>query len=622
MCGICGVFNYRTQAPVERRLIKRMTECMSHRGPDDQGVFFDDIHGIGVGHRRLSILDLEKGHQPMSSPDKTIWIVHNGEIYNFEDVRNELETRGHHFVTRSDTEVLIHAYQEYGIHMFHHLNGIFACAIWDSIEKKLVLVRDHLGVKPLYLFDSGTSCVFASEIKALLLHPDYSKDIDIEAVDLCFTFRHTPSPKTLFKGIEKLPAGSYRVVSSQGLVPIKHYWDSAVELDRERNMRDWIPLLQRTIEKAVKRQMISDVPISLSLSGGIDSNLLLALMSAHAEKPITCFTIGFENNAQYDETALARESAARFGAESKIQFIGADDYQDMFNRYFMHLEEPLGNEPALAYYFVARLANKHSIKVLLNGQGADELFGGYHRYLGERYRSFLRIFPQHMTRMVSRISKNERMRRSLYSLGEKDDLERFYLIYSIFTPEERKKLYNDSMKNNVVLDNGKRFLRPFFERFTNHSSLDKMLYIDVRFSLPDNLLLAEDKMAMAAGVEARVPFLDIDYVALAESIPAEYKVRNFQFKHIHKAYVSKWLPRDYVKRKKVGFTNPMDKWLSNELEAYFMELVNDRDSFTNNFLNRDYIRRIFSWHKNQVRDYKRHLFLVFSIEQWYRTFFR
>jgi asparagine synthase (glutamine-hydrolysing) len=293
----------------------------------------------------------------------------------------------------------------------------------------------------------------------------------------------------------------------------------------------------------------------------------------------------------------------------------------MFSKYMWALEEPVGTESALAYYFVAKLAHDNDIKVLLNGQGADELFGGYHHHIGERYRSLLKVMPPVLTRPVSQAIKNERLRRSLYALNEPDDIERFFLIHSVFLPEEKKKLYNSELRKAVDLNGGKKYFQHFFSRFTNHSSLDKMLYIDLRLPLPDNLLLAEDKMAMATSVEARVPFLDIEFLRLAERIPAEYKIKNFQFKYIHKKYVKKWLPEKIIKRKKIGFTNPMRGWLVNELEQYFLTLVGKNDSFTRRYLKPDFVNQMFRQHKTGLKDYKRNIFLILSMEQWLDTFF-
>jgi len=599
-----------------------MTNILSHRGPDGEGFYYDDTNGLGFGHRRLAIIDLEKGDQPMANQERTIWITYNGEIYNYQEIREGLKRKEYRFRTNSDTEVIINAYKEYGINFLNYLRGIFAFGIWDLNKKELFIARDHLGVKPIYFYNSGKAVIFASEIKALLLYPVYKKEIDIEALDLHLTFRHTPSPKTLFNNIFKLPPGSFLKLDFSGCHRITYYWKKVESIDRNKKIEEWTQLLSGSIESAVKRQMVSDVPISLSLSSGTDSNLLLAIMRKYSKNPVNCFTIGFEGNKKFDEINLAKTSCNYFGGFFKNMILSANDYQEMFDKYMWQLEEPLGNESALAYYFVARLAHENSIKVLLNGQGADELFGGYHRYIGERYRFMLTIAPQLLTKPLSLLVKNERLRRSLYTLNIADEINRFFLIYSVFIPEEKNQIYGEILKRTVELDNGKNYIKPFFKQFTNHSSLDKMLYIDVRFSLPDDLLLAEDKMSMATSVEARVPYLDVNFLKIAELIPAEYKIKNFQFKYIHKKYLEKWLPKKFIKRRKIGFTNPMRTWLSNEFERYFLNLISQNTSLTKQFFNYNAVLNMYHIHKSGIKDYKRHLFLILSLEQWFRTFFR
>lgn len=621
MCGIVGIFNYFNKEPVNRKLLKEMTNLLAHRGPDDEGYYFGDDDGIGFGHRRLAIIDLEKGSQPMGDESNTIWITYNGEIYNYLQLREQLKNKGYRFITNSDTEVLIYGYKDEGVNFLNRLNGIFAFAIWDRRKKELLIARDHLGVKPVYFFDTGKCFIFASEIKALLIHPEYKKEMDLEALDLYLTFRHIPSSKTLFKNIFKLPPGCYLRIGDLGHHKIEYYWHKKEFIDKSKKIEEWIPLLNEGIEAAVKRQMISDVPISLSLSGGIDSNLLLAIMGKYSNNPVNCFTIGFADNKKYDEIKLAKASCDYFGGYFKSMVLSSDDYQEMFNKYIWHLEEPLGNESALAYYFLAKLARENGIKVLLNGQGADELFGGYHRYIGERYRYLMAFAPHFFTKSLSFLIKNERLRRSLYTLNIHNEVDRFFLIYSIFLPEEKRRLYNDRLKREIELENGKNYIKPFFNHFTNHSSLDKMLYIDVRFSLPNDLLLAEDKMAMAVGVEARVPYLDIEFLKIAENIPAEYKIKNFQFKYIHKKSIGKFLPKEFIKRKKVGFTNPMSEWLVGEIEQYFQNLIGQKVSVTRQFFNYKYVMNLFQKHKSGLKDYKRHLFLILSLEQWFKTFF-
>lgn len=622
MCGIVGVLNFKEKKPVDKSLLNKMTNIISHRGPDGEGFYFDNQNGLGFGHRRLSIIDIEGGFQPMVSEDENYIITFNGEIYNYRELRNELANLGVSFKTNSDTEVLLKLYIQYGIDCLNKLNGIFAFGVWDKVKKELIIARDHLGIKPVYYFDNGSTFIFSSEIKAILQHPAYQKEIDKEAIDLYLTFRHSPSPKTLFRNIFLLPQGTFLKASSSGVSKYQYYWDSVSEINYSRKLDEWVELLSPATEKAVVSQMVSDVPISISLSGGVDSNTILSIVSSKSENKVASFTIGFTENEKYDEVGFAKKAEDFFKTKVVSKILSAEDYQEWFSSYIWHLEEPLGNESALAYYHVAKLAHDNGIKVLLNGQGADELFAGYPRHIGERYQYLFPSFSKFFLKPFLPNLQNEQLRRSLYALTEKDELKRFFLVYSIFLPREKEKLYKKEFLDNSDIYNGLEYLKPYFKRFTNHSSLDKMLYIDTRFSLPDNLLLAEDKMAMAASVEARVPFLDVDYVKLVESIPAKFKINKGTIKFIHKKNLKNFIPDEIINRKKIGFGNPMEKWLVNQLEDTFNEMVNDKDSIINQLFNKEYVQKLFADHKSKRMDFKRQLFLLFSLHSWYNRFFR
>lgn len=620
MSGICGIFSYRKKKPVDRTLIRKMSDLLAHRGPDAEGFYFDDDNGIGFGHRNLLIIDLVTGNQPMNNEDNSISVICDGRIYNYKELRKRLIGEGHTFTTMSDTEVIIHAYEEYGIDCLRRFNGIFAFALWDKREKSLFIARDQVGVKPIYYFASSKNVVFSSEIKSILLHPEYTKDMDFEALDLFLTYRQTPSPKTLFKGINKIRPGCYLHIKD-GEVCTKSYWNYVPEIISKKSGKDWIFLLHEYLEKAISRQMVGDVPISLSLSGGVDSSTILAIMQKFSEEKVKCFTIGFEDNKKYDEVENAKTVANLFSADINAKVVSSIDYEKYFDKYIWHLEEPIGNESALAYYFVATLAKESNIKVLLNGQGPDELFGGYGRYLGERYHYLVNLIPNFSKRRIYKTVKNEQIRRAVRALSEKNELERFLLIYSIFFPEERKCLYNETIRKKIYFDRTKDCLAYFIDKIPELPSLNKMFYIDTRFSVPDNILLAEDKMAMAASVEARVPYLDIEFLELAEKIPYRYKIKGNQYKYIFKKMALNWLSRGFVYKKKIGFNNPMEKWLRKEFVGKFDELIKSKGSFTNTYFNRNYVEAIFKSHIEGKNNFMRHLFLIISLEQWYKKFF-
>src|SRR5438552_2263030 len=430
MCGICGI--YRVDGgPVDLESLGRMTSVIQHRGPDGAGSYVAD--GIGLGHRRLSIIDIAGGSQPVTNEDESLHLIFNGEIYNYIELREDLVKRGHVFKTRSDTEVIVHAYEAWGLDCVSQFNGIFAFALWDSKRKRLFLARDHLGVKPLYYVDLGARFIFASEIKALLVDPECPKEVDLKALGQLFTLRYVPSPDTLFHRIKKLPPAHLMTVGPEGC-EIRRYWNWTPQIRAEADEAELIETYQWLVEDAVRLQMRSDVPVGLFLSSGIDSGTLLAIMATYAGKPVHTFTIGFEQGELENETDDARALATRFGGESAGVIVSPEDYQKYYDRYLWDLEEPVGNETAAAFYFVSHLASQ-KVKVALTGQGADEPWAGYHRYIGIRLSEIYSRLPSFLTqgllaRIPDRFTRNERIKRGLASLHERDVLSRFVKVYS------------------------------------------------------------------------------------------------------------------------------------------------------------------------------------------------
>lgn len=625
MCGIVGVFNRQDRKPVDRQLIKKMTDVIAHRGPDGEGFYFDDKNGIGFGHRRLAIIDLKTGNQPMTNKNRRLWITFNGEIYNYKEIKQELQAKGYIFRTDSDTEVILHSYEEYGEECPNHFNGIFAFAIWDIRKQSLFLARDHFGVKPLYYCQNNGSFYFASELKAILADSSVPREVDLNALNLCLTFRYTPSPWTLFKGINKLKPGCSLSVTHQEIKECR-YWQDSGTIDRKIKEDEWVWKLREAMEKAVKRQMISDVPIGLSLSSGVDSNTVLSLMSQHSNCPVNSFTVGFAGREDTSEIEPAREMAARFGADFYEQIITEEDYIDFMNRYIWHLEEPIGNDSAAAYYFVAEMARQQGIKVLLNGQGADEAFAGYKRYFGIKYKDWLKFvvvppFSWILPKIIKGSVLGERYQRFLYSLCADNEEELFIRTYSIITDEAKRKL----IKRDVLEQMDSCFLRNFVNgqlaKAPRGNALERMTYVDARTSLPDNLLLCEDKMAMAASVEARVPFLDIELMALAESIPGKYKLKGKRDKHIHRKACQKWVGNKVASRPQIGFDSAVNIWLKAQLVDYMQQIIKIPGSFSNTFLYPEYISTLLEEHSEGRRDHQRILFLLLSLESWYEVFF-
>lgn len=645
MCGICGVWD-RGGASVDQALLARMRDVIAHRGPDDAAsIAFDSEAGttsgrytgdrpprddaatydVGFGHRRLSIIDLASGDQPMRSPGGRAWITYNGEVYNYRELREDLKRRGHAFATDCDTEVVLAAYEEYGEDCARYLNGIFAFAIWDVARRTLFLARDHYGVKPLYYHDGGGRFRFASEVKAILADPGVPRSLDVDALGMCLTFRHTPSPWTLFTGIHKLEPGHSLTVSRDGIRK-RRFFEGYGPVDRGPSMDEWVERLRVQLDAAVDRQMVADVPIGLSLSSGVDSTALLALMTRHSADPIQAFTVGFGGKEDTSEIEPARVQARRHGADFYSQVIQADDYASFMARYMWHLEEPIGNESAAAYYFVARMAQERRIKVLLNGQGSDEAFAGYPRYMAAAYGRWLDLAAVAPLRwMVPRLLggsvRGERYQRMLAAAGAGTEAEAFLRVYSILPAPARRDLLRPDVLAAMDLELPSRYVRERLAEAPTGTALERMTWVDARTSLPDNLLLCEDKMAMAASVEARVPMLDLELMRVAETIPGGLKLRLGRNKVVHRKAVEPVVGKAVATRPQIGFDNAMDLWLRNQLHTGLKRTVAAPESFTASYLDPHTAGRILDEHLSGRRDHQRLLFLLMSLESWHSVFF-
>jgi asparagine synthase (glutamine-hydrolysing) len=622
MCGISGVFDF-SGAPADRDLVTRMCRSIAHRGPDGEGYYV--AGAVGLGHRRLSIIDLEGGAQPICNETGRMQIIFNGEIYNFIELREELEKKGHIFKTRSDTEVILHGYEEWGLDCVSRLNGIFAFAIWDGDARRLFLARDHLGVKPLYYSIAGNRFLFASEIKALLQDSECSRDINLSSLGELFTLRYVPSPNTLIERIHKLPPAHSMIVSARG-VKVQRYWNWTPQLRAATDEASLVEEYRALLEDAVRIQMRSDVPVGLFLSSGVDSAALLALMSQHTSDPVRTFTIGFENGEDTNETNDARKMARQFGAEHEEMIVTSEDYRKYYERYLWDVEEPVGNETAAAFYFVSYIASK-KVKVALTGQGADEPWAGYHRYIGARYSELYGRLPKRLTRgildpLVTRFVRNEQLRRGVKSLDEPDMLARLVKVYSFYSADMKAELFKPWLLEHISADGieARNALRRLQADVAGMDALTQMIYIDTRANLPDDLLMVGDKTAMANSLEARVPFLDYRVVEFAESLPPHLKLRGFQRKYLHKKAIEKWVSRDVVYRKKKGFANPIDQWLRSHMRGFVRDCLMSDSSAATKYFRREYIEQILSEHESGRRNYLRHIYQLISFEMWHQKF--
>ena len=624
MCGICGIFD-QSRNQIDRQILERMTTVMGHRGPDGAGFFVSGE--AGLGHRRLSIIDVAGGAQPISNEDGTLQVVFNGEIYNYVELRKELEALGHQFTTRSDTEVIVHAYEQWGDESLNRLNGMFAFAILDTSRSVMFLARDHLGIKPLYYTTVGTQVLFASEIKALIQHPHCPREVDLDALAELFTFRCVPSPKTLFKGIFKLPPGHLMRVTRND-VQIQRFWNWVPQIRKSWREQELVEEYQFLLEDAVKLQLRSDVPLGLFLSSGVDSGALLALMSQYSSGSIQAFTIGFEEGRATNEVDDAGKIARRFGADHHFMHLAPEDYVTYYQRYMLDLEEPVGHESAAAFYFLSKLASK-DVKVALAGQGADEPWAGYHRYLGVKLSTTYSRLPHKLTQAIAACvgampGRMERLKRGVASLNEADILTRFTKIYSFFSADMKAQLYRGDLKEKfeAMPFGPKNAIQRLQADVAHLDPLSQMLYIDTRASLPDDLLMVADKTSMANSIEVRVPFLDRRLVEFIESLPSGLKLRGLTGKYLHKKALLKWLPRHDVYRPKKGFASPIAKWLRTSMRPLVEDCLLSRDSMIAAYFDQSYIHQILESDRQGRENFTRQIYLLLSLELWHRSFMR
>lgn len=624
MCGICGIFDLAGNT-VDQDVLFRMKSAIRHRGPDGEGTLVD--REVGLGHRRLSIIDVAGGSQPIGNEDGSIQVAFNGEIYNFVELRQELENLGHRFKTRSDTEVIVHAYEQWGLAFPQRLNGMFAFALWDANRRQLLLARDHLGIKPLYYCVVGRQLLFASEIKALLQHPLCPRDVDMEAMAELFTFRYVPSPKTLFKGIMKLPPGYLMLISQDGF-NAERFWKWTPTIRKECREDELVEQYQALLADAVRLQLRSDVPLGLFLSSGVDSGLLLAIMSENTGIPVQTFTIGFEGGEKTNEVEDAAKLANMFGARHCFQMVGPQDYEKYYERYMSDLEEPVGNETAAAFYFLSRIASKR-VKVALSGQGADEPWAGYDRYKGVKlstlYSRMPAIITNGLARHIDKIpGRFERLKRGAMSLNEPDILKRFAKIYSFFSADMKAQLFKGTLKNRFEIDpyETRHALARLQGDVKHLDPLTQILYVDTRANLPDDLLMVGDKTSMANSLEARVPFLDYRLVEFVESLPASLKLKGWSGKYLHKKAAEKWLPKKIIYRKKKGFANPVEDWLRGSMKRLVKDYLLSADSSIASYFDQGYIAQILKRDEAGFAQYRRHIYMLMSFELWHRTFIR
>jgi asparagine synthase (glutamine-hydrolysing) len=620
MCGICGQYNFGNQAPVIRQDLERMARSISHRGPDDEGYYL--AGPLGFGFRRLSIIDLQGGHQPMSDREESVWVVFNGEIYNFPELKRELEGLGHVFRTKCDTEVIIHGYKQWGDDVLNHLNGMFGLAIWDVRKQRLVVARDPFGIKLIYYRIDKGSVSFGSEIRAVVAAKNERTEVDPVSLNLFLRYRYTPSPFTIFSGVKKLAPGTM-LVFEKGSYNLKRWYQfKPTPFSLVKSVDDAREELLELYKQSVKRQLLSDVPLGLLLSGGVDSGLLLALMNLYGKSWHT-YTVGYGSSFADDELKDAAETAAIFSSKHSTVILDRETFEDALPRIVSCLEEPIASSSIVPMYFVCKRA-REDVKVALVGQGPDELFGGYRRHIGVRYGALWGGLPKPVRTavgsVISALPRNEMLKRGLHSLDVSDRMRRYQNVLSLLPGSEIDGLFQDGI---IPAETGDKILESWQDLPALMDETDELggfQFVELRSTLPDELLMYADKLSMAHGLEVRVPFLDKEVVEYAERLPSSLKVRNGSGKWLHRQVCQAFLPATIMKRKKRGFgVNVVDDWFRGTARKKMEEILLDKESHIYNYLRPVAIKRIFEEHRSGQNDNHKILFSLIVFEEWLRA---
>lgn len=637
MCGILGIFNYSGRnGTVSPEILSRMTTAIRHRGPDDDGMYISEDRRIGMGFRRLSIIDLSSaGHQPMSNPEGTIWITFNGEIYNHAELRADLEAKGYRYRSRTDTETLIYAYQEYGIGFIGKLYGMFGMVIWDSRRDRMLVVRDRLGVKPVYYTQNNGAFFYASEIKALLEHPDISRAVNPQALYDYLSFYITPPDETIFDGIRKLEAGHYLIIEKDGSVRKEQYWDitnmseqyDAADLAREDFC---VERIRRLLRDSIRLRMIADVPFGVLLSGGVDSSLNVALMSELMDRPVQTFSAGFKDLEKHNELEQARFIANRFGTDHHEVLIGEDDALEFLPRMVWHQDEPNADPACIPMYFVSRLARESGTIVVQVGEGADEEFSGYSHYLRELqyFRHFYNL-PQPLTRLAYAFLRTTRRHEPATDYARRAsrrDTPFFFGAIPAFSEETKALLLSPDFVRRRA--SSSRISHEYFDLLNRQLAdngvdhLARMTYYDMKNRLAELLLMRVDKMSMAVSIEARVPFLDHRIVEMAFRIPTSLKIKDGIGKYILKKAAEGILPHETIYRRKQGLNSPIVEWLrTRKLSAYASETIFSSPLIASGIFNESYIRFLFERHVQGKGNYSKQIWNLLILSLWYERYF-
>ncbi|MEK7555452.1 MAG: asparagine synthase (glutamine-hydrolyzing) [Patescibacteria group bacterium] len=655
MCGITGVFHCDNSKITGENIVKIMRDALIHRGPDSAGIYVSSDKKIGLGHRRLAIIDLsEAANQPMANEDKTVWIVYNGEIYNFCELRPELEKKGHIFKSKSDTEVVIHAYEEYGFDCVKKFNGMFAFTLWDEKRKILFAARDHLGIKPFYYAVQNNTFYFGSEIKAILAHPNFKKDLDEQNISLYLTFASLPTPFTLFKDIKKLPAAHCLTIKPNGEITEKEYWNPIADAQNQKSPP--VAMLQRTgkiknqngleqyfinetkrlLKDSIKSQMVSDVPFGCFLSGGVDSSTNAALMTESLGKPVETFSVAAKEFNQYNEFEYSRKMAKLLNAKTHELLITENNLFDFLREYPYYADDPNGDQICFLIFYLSKLIKDNGVIVAQVGEGADEIFAGYPSYylstkLFHRFWKPLKKLPNSIKKILCQLvsfSKNPKLEfYQEYLRRLVNNEEPFWGNAIAFSELQKKRLltkkFQETLSPNYSYEIIKKYYQEIDEINPSADFLKRLTYLEIKVRLPELLLARVDKMTMAHSVEARVPYLDYRLVELALNIPEKLKFKNNETKYILKKAVENIIPKEIIQRKKQGFAAPLAEWLKNSTTAEpFIKIIKNSKLRERNILDYEYIDEIVSAHQKGKVDNNFRIWNLITLSLWYDYWFK
>ncbi len=629
MCGILGFLTPRLSIIPDINTLRQMRDILSHRGPDDEGEYIRDLDERGpfvyLGHRRLSIIDLTGGHQPLSNEDQKVWVIFNGEIYNFKKLKIDLEALGHRFKTQSDTEVIVHAYEEYGENCFSHLNGMFAMGIWDERKKALILARDRLGKKPLYYAHLKDLFLFASELKAMMAYPHFPRKIDPLSLKKYLFYEFIPTPRSIFQDTRKLPPASF-LIYKDGEIAIKKYWSPFSEKKEEENLTEGevVEKIRHLLRQSVRRRLISDVPLGIFLSGGIDSSSVAAFAQKEVPGKVKTFSIGFEESS-FDESKFASLVSQYLEADHYEQRMTPEDMLQIVPKIPDILDEPMGDASVLPTYLLSKFTRNH-VTVALGGDGGDELFAGYPTYLAhklanpyQRYFGFLHPVVTFLGNLLpvsdDNISFDFKVKKFLSGIGYPDGI-RNYLWLGSFNFLENERILSPTLHNSFNQEQLVEEIEMYEKEFPFHDRMTFLQFLDLRLYLQESILVKVDRASMACSLEVRAPFLDRELVEFVIGLPSGLKLRRTKLKYILKKAMNGLLPKEVIHRPKKGFGVPIAKWVKGPLKELFQDLLSPERIKREGFLNPEYVATLLKEHLNHKVDHRKKLWTLLVWELW------